>query len=795
MTRGQQGMIPREDLPTRVRRRLGALHARTRYRLGLPELDPGEVSLARSFRHPIDSRQRELIATQYRELFPDAVRTELAEARRLAAHRFILLGHIMDHGERIGWSRDPVSGREWGRGFSPDIPYRGPGRLGDIKLPWELNKHQYFFTLGKAAWLADDPSLAIEIVRQIDHWIEDNPCHRGINWISALEAGTRAVAWIIAYPFYADRCDASFLCRLVRSLAQHMLFVEGHLSTGRFTNTHLIGEAAALVAGGLFVDCRYSRRWLERGLVLLKQEMHHQVTSDGVHAERSVAYHRFFLDHYYLVSGLLAANRRSLQEATCRGMERMTEFLMDVLCPDGSAPAFGDGDDARGLWFRADCPNDDRPLLALGAVLFGRGDFKAVAGSVTEEVLWLQGIDGVNAFQGLPARPPDHTSAAYADGGYYVMRGGWGAFDPILVFDCGPLGHGPAGHGHADALSFQLYAHGFPFLVDSGTFSYNLDYGWRDAFRSSRAHNTIVVDGQEQSVPGDRMSWKTMACTHCHGWLSTRWFDLADAEHDGYCRLPDPVRHRRIVVFVKPDTWWVLDRLEARGRHDLEFLLHLRPDCVVEAGEGAPCIVLRSPTGTRLPIWLLGKANEPHLPEILIGSEEERGAWFSPGYGTRVPTRALRFRSEFVEQGTLATCFSTSKHIVPTYLEQGGAFYCGIGRGEGNEEILFYRITTDWLAGVEGIRFDGQALYRRKARGRLSVLCAGRFRELSVRSLLEVRSPVPIESLLLEDNSCEVVLTADHPGGLEIAGREGLGLVINGRPVPGGAAVLRTTVT
>ncbi|MGH9891921.1 MAG: heparinase II/III family protein, partial [bacterium] len=371
MTRqGRQGMVPSEDLPTRIRRRLRVLHARTRYRLGLPEPDAGEVGIAPSFRHPIDAAQRSLLTAQYRDLFPDAVLTELAEARRLAAHRFALLGHTVDYGERITWIRDPVSGREWSRGFSPDIPYRGAGRLGDIKLPWELNKHQYFFTLGKAAWLTDDPALAGEIVRQIAYWIEDNPCHRGINWIDALQVGTRAISWIMAYPFYVDCCDTSFRRRLASSLAQHVMFVEGHLSTGRFANTHLIGEAAGLVAGGLFLDCRDSRLWLEKGLAILEDEMERQVTPDGVHAERSVAYHRFFLDHYHLVSALLAANRHPLPEAICRGMERMTDFLRDVLHPDGTPPAFGDGDDARGLWFRTDCPAEYRSLLALGAVLF-----------------------------------------------------------------------------------------------------------------------------------------------------------------------------------------------------------------------------------------------------------------------------------------------------------------------------------------------------------------------------------------------------------------------------------------
>src|SRR6185503_18896024 len=108
-----------------------------------------------------------------------------------------------------------------------------------------------------------------------------------------------------------------------------------------------------------------------------------------------------------------------------------------------------------------------------------------------------------------PGRPDD-ASAAYQAAGYCVMRDGWGASDPVLMFDCGPLGHGAAGHGHADALSVQLHAAGYPFLVDSGTFSYNLDYAWRNVFRSTRAHNTVVVDGESQSVPRDRMAWDSV---------------------------------------------------------------------------------------------------------------------------------------------------------------------------------------------------------------------------------------------------------------------------------------------
>ena len=103
-------------------------------------------------------------------------------------------------------------------------------------------------------------------------------------------------------------------------------------------------------------------------------------------------------------------------------------------------------------------------------------------------------------------------------------------------------------------------------------------------------------------------------------------------------------------------------------------------------------------------------------PEVLTGSDEERSAWSSPEYGTRVPARSLRFRREFVGQCALIACFSTSNRMIPSLMEQDGAIRIGMRTGEGTREILFYRVRTDWPHGTEGIYFDGKILYRRAAR-------------------------------------------------------------------------------
>src|SRR5207247_1984020 len=108
------------------------------------------------------------------------------------------------------------------------------------------------------------------------------------------------------------------------------------------------------------------------------------------------------------------------------------------------------------------------------------------------------------------------------------MRSGWGARAHHLVFDVGPLGCPiNAGHGHADLLSIQCSVFGQPCLVDAGTYGYTAEPRWRDFFRGTAAHSTVVVDGCGQADPAGPFKWDTRPRARLHRWLSTDAFDLA----------------------------------------------------------------------------------------------------------------------------------------------------------------------------------------------------------------------------------------------------------------------------
>ncbi len=145
--------------------------------------------------------------------------------------------------------------------------------------------------------------------------------------------------------------------------------------------------------------------------------------------------------------------------------------------PDGEIPLLNDSDNG-----------DHSAMLRDGALLFGRDDF-----------LWA-------ASRGETGRPPSEVSRTF--GGYVVLSDGWGrdaasfARRQHVVMDCAPLGEGS--HSHYDLMNLTWFAAGRQIVVDPGRFTYNAEPGedgldWRHEFKSTRLHNTVEIDGLNQT--------------------------------------------------------------------------------------------------------------------------------------------------------------------------------------------------------------------------------------------------------------------------------------------------------
>ena len=525
----------------------------------------------------------------------------LTAADRAAGGRFDVFAlRGLELGSPPRWNRDPKTGIEAPLSYGKQLDYRDPRRVGDIRYLWELNRHQHIVTLAQAHALCREPRYFSAIRRHLESWFESCPRGKGPNWSSALEVAIRLINWAVAWQLLGGAASPAFRAgegrrfrrRWLESVFQHAQFIRGHFSLYSSANNHLIGEAAGLFVAALTWPCwAHARAWLGEARGILERETLLQNASDGVNREQAVSYQQFELD--LLLSALFAgkANGEGFSAAFESRIEAMLEYLASIMDAGGHMPMFGDSDDGcpvrlnQGVGF---CRY--RSLLATGALLFRRGDFKAKAGELDDKTRWLFGEGADRAYQELDAgtaRLP--VRRVFPEGGYYILGCGFETPSEIrLVVDAGPLGYGAiAAHGHADALAFTLSIGGEEFLVDPGTFAFYARGPWRGYFRGTSAHNTVRVDREDQSEPGGSFMWLRKASASCVLWRSTNESDVFEGSHDGYARLSDPVTHRRRINLDKSARRVVIeDTVLMSGTHEIELFFHCSERCRVEAVPG-----------------------------------------------------------------------------------------------------------------------------------------------------------------------------------------------------------------
>jgi hypothetical protein len=268
------------------------------------------------------------------------------------------------------------------------------------------------------------------------------------------------------------------------------------------------------------------------------------------------------------------------------------------------------------------------------------------------------------------------------------MRTGFRAEDLYLVFDGGAFG-GP--HGHEDKLSVVCSAYGRAMLVDPGSFTYDGSHPFRKYFVSSFGHNTVVVDGLSQARGRQAASYRFKPGPSPL-WEKGELGEYVEARYDeGYAdfrRWRDPadrsVVHTRGVLFVKPDYWVVLDRLEGKGSHRLTRLFHLAPGEARTVPGGAA-----GADSGMANLFLL--APEPDVVvSVVKGSEDPIQGWYSSGYNAKEPAPAILFEGTSNLPASLVTALiparpGESAHATVDRIDLPGGGVLVIVTGGGDE--------------------------------------------------------------------------------------------------------------
>ena len=422
----------------------------------------------------------------------------------------------------------------------------------------------------------------------------------GLNWTSSLELGIRLMNWSNIWQLIDDKLETDIKTQWLNSIYQHCHFINGHWSRYSSANNHLIGEAAGLfIASITWLYWKESIAWRDKVQSILIEQALKQNYDDGVNKEQAISYQQFVLD-FLLFSGLAAqANKQDFPKEYWNKIEKMMGFLASVMDVNGNIPMLGDADDGydSNLSQESDfCPF--KSLLASGAVLFSRADFKFKSGKFDDKSKWLLGTQAEKNYHSLPVKKsnlPINTS--FPNGGYYILGSDFETEQEIkMLADAGPLGYlSIAAHGHADALSVTLSVGGKEFLIDPGTYAYHSQKNWRNYFRGTSAHNTVRIDGLDPSIPGGNFMWIKQAIAECTTWNDNKNNAIFIGKHDGYSRLNDPVTHNRKIAFEKQqNSFLISDTLLCKQSHLTERLWHFSEHCTVSIEKNGSTITVNN---------------------------------------------------------------------------------------------------------------------------------------------------------------------------------------------------------
>lgn len=515
---------------------------------------------------------------------------------------------------------------------------------GDAEWRIEWSKFYYGLDLAAAFNETGDPKFLYAWEDLVGSWIEQVP----VDIDPADVTGRRIQNWIYTWNRFASAPSfpgftEGFADQLLESLAAQVEHLRLNLAAER--NHRTLELYALFIVALALPELDAQGELLEFSIEELHRNLLADIRDDGVHREHSTHYHMVVLRSF--VAARLNAQRFGLTfpDGFDRCLERACEFALHAHRPDGVIPALSDSDSGSYL-----------DVLELAGTIFSRPDFLYVAS------------------QGKKGTPPPEKYVSFSEAGYFIQRSGWGenetafADERFLIFDCGPLGDG--GHGHYDALSIEIAAGGRPLIVDPGRFTYHEDkLNWRHWFKGTPAHNTVCVDGLDQTPYYCGKPKGPLAEAQLIERFSAPNFDLlcGRVTSQSYDAI-----HTRFIFFIADEYWVIVDKLSGEAPHDYDLRFHLGPEAmnhtVLQKRDGnnaviAPGVALIFPSG-----------NEPQL----------QPGWFAPEYGQRISAPVVSVRAK-----AAATVFFTL--VMPLV---------------SNHPLRVFRVLTDDLTCSDRISFE-----------------------------------------------------------------------------------------
>ena len=147
-------------------------------------------------------------------------------------------------------------------------------------------------------------------------------------------------------------------------------------------------------------------------------------------------------------------------------------------------------------------------------------------------------------------------------------------------------------------------------------------------------HNTVMVDGRDQHELSKHalFSVADYALPAGNRYETSGHYDIYTGSHDGYLRLPAPVKHKRSLCLNKDaGSVEIIDELQSVGKHDYAWHFHLASSVTPEIRDKTVMLCASEQQYVLLCMESDGAFSIDVIDDTL-----------SPSYGVMVPSKSIR---------------------------------------------------------------------------------------------------------------------------------------------------------
>ena len=319
--------------------------------------------------------------------------------------------------------------------------------------------------------------------------------------------------------------DESINQSMYRQLNRLSRMPEFHLM-----GNHLLENGFSLLFGAIYFG---DEKILTQAKKIITEQLQEQLLFDGAHFELSPMYHQIMLFRVLDCLNLLKSNPESQNSQLSYFLKEKASLMLGWM----KEMTFSNGHLAR--------LNDSANQIA----------------PASNELIWYAHQLGV-----------EPTEINLSESGYRKFS----TYAYEAIVDVGKIGPSYIpGHAHSDTFNFLLHHRGKPFIVDTGISTYEKNKR-RNIERSTASHNTVMIDGEEQSEMwgGFRVGRRANIT------LLEEKENLIRAVHDGYQRIS--CKHQRDFIFQNR-TLRIEDSII--GNKEGTAFLHFHPDINFEVNK------------------------------------------------------------------------------------------------------------------------------------------------------------------------------------------------------------------